>query len=109
MRLRIKLGKVASYYFIFSIILFLFIFIKNYCYTFLNSAENEGHEGKRRVETVWPIFQLHHQRSRYIYELYYKRKAISKELYEYCLSEKYADKALIAKWKKVRGNLLFHL
>ncbi|KAJ3615544.1 hypothetical protein Zmor_016336 [Zophobas morio] len=66
----------------------------------VREAENEGHEGKRRVETVWPIFQLHHQRSRYIYELYYKRKAISKELYEYCLSEKYADKALIAKWKK---------
>jgi bud site selection protein 31 len=38
--------------------------------------------------------------SRYIYELFYKKKEISRELYEYCLTEKWADPALIAKWKK---------
>lgn len=32
--------------------------------------------------------------------MYYKRKAISKELYDYCIKEKLADPALIAKWKK---------
>ena len=48
--------------------------------------------------------KLHHQRSRYIYDLYYKRKAISKELYDYCIKESYADPNLIAKWKKVRKN-----
>lgn len=52
------------------------------------------------VESTWPIFQLHHQKSRYIYELYHKRKAISKELYDYCIDMKVADAALIAKWKK---------
>eukprot|EP00123_Amoebidium_parasiticum_P019662 comp29487_c0_seq1/m.47224 comp29487_c0_seq1/g.47224 ORF comp29487_c0_seq1/g.47224 comp29487_c0_seq1/m.47224 type:complete len:146 (-) comp29487_c0_seq1:107-544(-) len=66
----------------------------------MREAEAESHEGLRKVETQWPIFRLHHQRSRYIYELYYKRKAISKELYDYCINEKYADPALIAKWKK---------
>ena len=64
--------------------------------------------------------RVHHQKSRYVYELYYKRKAISKgirmpcvlrmyvitfylnaELYEFCLKEGYADANLIAKWKKV--------
>ncbi|PVV00440.1 hypothetical protein BB560_005175 [Smittium megazygosporum] len=63
-------------------------------------TENEPHEGKRRVESVWPIMRLHHQRSRYIYDLYYKREAISKELYDYCLKKKIADANLIAKWKK---------
>ena len=74
--------------------------------------------------------RLHHQRSRYVYELFYKRKAISRggcehvifqatvedllsfshtELYEYCLKEGYADKNLIAKWKKVRANIHFQL
>lgn len=38
--------------------------------------------------------------SRYIYELYYKKKEISKELYEYCINERWADASLIAKWKK---------
>jgi bud site selection protein 31 len=52
------------------------------------------------VESTWPIFRLHHQRSRYIYELYYQRQAISRELYEWCLTEGIADRNLIAKWKK---------
>ncbi|KAG0013272.1 Component of the SF3b subcomplex of the U2 snRNP [Entomortierella chlamydospora] len=63
-------------------------------------SENDPHEGKRKIEALWPIFRLHHQRSRYVYELFYKRKAISKELYEYLLKQGYADGNLIAKWKK---------
>lgn len=49
--------------------------------------------------------KLHHQRSRYIYDLYYKRRGISKELYDFCIKEGYADANLIAKWKKV-GSLV---
>jgi bud site selection protein 31 len=47
------------------------------------------------------VFRIHHQRSRYVYDLYYKRKIISRELYDYLLKNKYADGNLIAKWKKV--------
>ena len=42
------------------------------------TAETDPHEGKRKVEALWPIFRLHHQKSRYIFDLYYRRKAISK-------------------------------
>lgn len=66
----------------------------------LPTAETEPHEGKRITESLWPIFKIHHQKSRYIYDLFYRRKAISRELYEYCLKEKIADGNLIAKWKK---------
>ena len=66
----------------------------------LREAETDPHEGKRKVEGLWPIFRLHHQKSRYIFDLFYRRKAISRELYEYCLKENIADKNLIAKWKK---------
>ncbi|KAI3385880.1 hypothetical protein SNEBB_006289 [Seison nebaliae] len=66
----------------------------------LKEAEAESHEGKRKVESLWPIFQIHHQRSRFIYEMFYKRKVISRELYDYCLKERIGDAALIAKWKK---------
>jgi len=38
--------------------------------------------------------------SRYVYDLYYEKEAISKDLYEWLLKNKYADAALIAKWKK---------
>lgn len=44
-------------------------------------AETDPHEGKRKVEALWPIFKIHHQRSRYIFDLFYKRKAISRGKY----------------------------
>ncbi len=67
----------------------------------LYTAENDPHEGKRKAESVWPIFRIHHQRTRYIYELFYKKKEITRELYDFLLREGYADANLIAKWKKV--------
>lgn len=38
--------------------------------------------------------------SRYIYDLYYEKEAISKQLYDWLLKNNYADANLIAKWKK---------
>jgi len=38
--------------------------------------------------------------SRYIYDLYYEKEAISKKLYDWLLKNGYADASLIAKWKK---------
>jgi len=66
----------------------------------MRDAVNEPHEGKRRNEATWPITRIHYERSRYIYELYYKKKAISRELYDFLLQEKWGDANLIAKWKK---------
>lgn len=84
----------------------------------MKDAENASHEGKKRHEVLWPIFQISHQRmlfpsvemlwltvfmssgSRYIYDLYYDKEAISKQLYEWLLKNGYTDGNLIAKWKK---------
>uniref|UniRef100_A0A803MP70 G10 protein n=1 Tax=Chenopodium quinoa TaxID=63459 RepID=A0A803MP70_CHEQI len=63
------------------------------------NAQMDSHDGKRKCETLWPVFKIAHQKSRYIYDLYY-RSEISKELYEFCLDQGYADRNLIAKWKK---------
>ncbi|QPG73389.1 hypothetical protein FOA43_000699 [Brettanomyces nanus] len=51
-------------------------------------------------ESTWEIYKLNHQRSRYIFEIYYKKKMISRELYDWLLTNKFGDKELIAKWKK---------
>eukprot|EP00850_Spirogloea_muscicola_P022642 SM000305S11800 [mRNA] locus=s305:17753:18797:+ [translate_table: standard] len=67
---------------------------------FFRAAENDPHDGKRKCEALWPIFKISHQKSRYVYDLYYRRKAISRELYDFCLDQGYADKNLVAKWKK---------
>ncbi|KAJ1677621.1 Component of the SF3b subcomplex of the U2 snRNP [Spiromyces aspiralis] len=66
----------------------------------MREAENEPHEDKRKSQSTWKITQIHHQRSRYVHDLFYKRKAISRELYDYLLKHRYADANLIAKWKK---------
>lgn len=66
----------------------------------MSKAESSPHDDKRICESLWPIFKIHHQRSRYIYDLFFRRKSISRELYEYCVREKIADANLIAKWKK---------
>ena len=66
----------------------------------MRDLENAPYEGKRKPEMIWPIMKLHHQQSKYIFNMFYKKKEISRELYEFCLREKFADANLIAKWKK---------
>jgi bud site selection protein 31 len=66
----------------------------------LRDAQNADPSGKKKHELVWPIFQISHARSRYVYDLYYEREAISKQLYDWLLKNGYADGNLIAKWKK---------
>ena len=46
----------------------------------MRDAIAEPHEGKRIVESLWPVMQINHQRSRYIYDMYYKKHAITKEV-----------------------------
>ncbi|KAJ5693347.1 cell cycle control protein Cwf14/Bud31, partial [Penicillium macrosclerotiorum] len=66
----------------------------------MKDAENAPTEGLKKHEVLWPIFQISHQRSRYIYDLYYEKEVISKKLYDWLLKNNYADANLIAKWKK---------
>eukprot|EP00727_Mastigamoeba_balamuthi_P001059 m51a1_g10950 putative protein bud31 homolog (147) ;mRNA; r:199025-199630 len=66
----------------------------------MRDAENEPRDTKRKVETTWPIMRIHHERSRFLYEMFYKKKEISRELYDWCIRMGYGDANLIAKWKK---------
>ncbi|KAI6183614.1 hypothetical protein M3Y97_00507400 [Aphelenchoides bicaudatus] len=60
----------------------------------MREAETDPHEGKRKTEAI------HHQRSRYIYDLFWKEEKISRELYQFCIDAKLVDANLMAKWKK---------
>ncbi|KAI0540811.1 cell cycle control protein cwf14 [Xylaria digitata] len=66
----------------------------------MKDAQNTPTNNVPKHQAQWPIFQIAHQRSRYVYELYYEKEAISKQLYEWLLKNGYADPILIAKWKK---------
>ncbi|KAI0976229.1 cell cycle control protein cwf14 [Xylaria arbuscula] len=66
----------------------------------MKDAQNTPTNNIPKHQAQWPIFQIAHQRSRYVYELYYEKEAISKPLYDWLLKNGYADPILIAKWKK---------
>jgi len=61
---------------------------------------NESHEGYRKNESLWPVHQINWQRTRYVYDMYYKYGRISREVYDYCVRNRIIDSALAAKWKK---------
>lgn len=44
-----------------------------------------------------------------MYDLYYEKEAISKQLYDWLLKNGYADAMLIAKWKKQGYEKVRHL
>lgn len=46
----------------------------------MKEAVNEEHEGKRKNELTWKITRIHWEKNRFIYDLMYKRKVMSREL-----------------------------
>ena len=72
----------------------------------MREATNEDHEGKRRNEGAWKIHRIHWEKNRFIHDLMYRRKVMSRELFDFLVREKVADGALIAKWRKPGYELL---
>jgi bud site selection protein 31 len=97
----------------------------------MKDAVNEEHDGKRKAELTWKIHRIHWEKNRFIYDLMYQRKVMSKELvsrthvptrftmpvlradychtsvqFDYLCREKIADQALIAKWRKPGYEIL---
>ena len=66
-----------------------------YLLLIINIEVNEPHEGMRKTESQWPVHQINWQKSRYVYNLYYKYKRISRSVYDYCIENKIIDAALI--------------
>ena len=48
--------------------------------TQMRDAVAEDHEGKRKNETAWRIHRVHFEKNRFIHDLMYKQKAMSREL-----------------------------
>lgn len=103
----------------------------------MRDAVNEEHEGKRKNEGNWKIHRaqleldrrapsrpdaltratlafarspgLHWEKNRFIFDLMYNRKVMSKKLYDFLVREKIADGALISKWRKPGYEILCSL
>ena len=46
----------------------------------MKEAVNEEHEGRRKNELTWKIHRIHWEKNRFIYDLMYVRKVMSREL-----------------------------
>lgn len=66
----------------------------------LRDKIKESNEKKRKTESMWPVYQINWQKSRYVYDMYYTYHRISKPVYDYCIQQKLIDAALIAKVRK---------
>jgi bud site selection protein 31 len=67
---------------------------------------DDPHDGKRKCEGQWDIHRIHWKKNRFIYEMYYKNKEISKECYDWLVKLKIADQPLISKWRKPGYEIL---
>ncbi|KAG7663602.1 BUD31 [[Candida] subhashii] len=65
----------------------------------LKQAQSDQDKTKSKHSSLWKVFQLNHQISRYVYDLYNSQK-ISRDLYDWLLLQSYVNRDLIAKWKK---------
>ncbi|MEW5320155.1 MAG: hypothetical protein WDW38_011252 [Sanguina aurantia] len=72
----------------------------------MKEAVNEEHDKKRKSELTWKIHRLHWEKNRFIYDLMYQRKVMSRELFDWLSREKIADAALISKWRKPGYEIL---
>ncbi len=48
--------------------------------TQMKEAVNEEHEGRRKNELTWKIHRIHWEKNRFLYDLMYVRKVMSREL-----------------------------
>ena len=46
----------------------------------MKEAVNEEHEGKRKAELTWKIHRIHWEKNRFVYDLMYQRKVMSRDL-----------------------------
>mmetsp|Transcript_63458 Transcript_63458/g.200705 ORF Transcript_63458/g.200705 Transcript_63458/m.200705 type:complete len:123 (-) Transcript_63458:355-723(-) len=50
----------------------------------MREAVNEDQEGKRKHELNWKIHRIHFEKNRFIFDVMYKRKGMSRELVRSC-------------------------
>ena len=66
----------------------------------MKDAQNKPPPPGAKHRAQWEIFQISHQRSRYVFDLYDNKEAISTELYDWLIKKGHADRLLMSKWRK---------
>jgi bud site selection protein 31 len=68
-------------------------------WTCRGAAKNDPHDGKTNCAALWAVAHLQDQSPEdqilVLYDLYYNRKEVPRELYEFCLDQGHADPNLL--------------
>lgn len=75
----------------------------------MREAVNEDTSDRRKTESAWKVHRLHWEKNRFIYDLMYVRKVMSRQLFDWLVKERVADGPLIAKWRKPGYEILCSL
>lgn len=57
----------------------------------MKEAVNEDQDGKRKTELTWKIHRIHWEKNRFLFDLMYQRKVMSREL----VSTQHAGRSLL--------------
>ena len=66
----------------------------------LRNVVNQDASSLRKTEAQWPVHQINYQRTRYLYDMHFKYKKISRELLDWCVQQKLADGPLMQYWRR---------
>merc|ERR1711976_1024194 len=64
---------------------------------------------KRNCESSWKIHRIHWEKNLFIFDLMYRRKIMSKNMFEWLIKENMADRTLIEKWRRPGFNTICSL
>ncbi|OHT02488.1 G10 protein [Tritrichomonas foetus] len=63
-------------------------------------AEATNNDANSSQEQLWTVLRCNWKRSRPVFEMYWRQKSMSKDLYEWILKNNYADRDLINAWRR---------
>ena len=67
----------------------------------VGEAVTDSKKGKANMESLWPIFNdyINYQRTRLIFDMYFRQRTISEEVYNYCIEKNLVDEKLLDTFK----------
>ncbi|CCW69548.1 unnamed protein product [Phytomonas sp. Hart1] len=68
---------------------------------FEESSQNDHNDQHtvERIPPLWRIAKINYERTRYVFDAFFRLKTISKEVYDYCCEMQFIDVGLLRRWR----------
>ncbi|EPY29607.1 bud site selection protein 31, partial [Strigomonas culicis] len=65
----------------------------------VNQQEGGEEGGESPVPPLWKIAKINYDRTRFVFDAYARKKAITKEVFDYCVEMQFIDGGLARRWR----------